>query len=80
MGSLAVALLDLVKPDGGVRGCRQVVPAVDEAGPAQAFEAVGDVAGYVDRAGDLVFRERPASVEDQREDGLVETDVRLGFE
>jgi len=79
-GALAVAVLDLVKADSGTRGCRQVVPAVDQARSAQAFEAVGNVAGNIDSTGNLRFRERPASVEDQREDSLVETDVRLGFE
>jgi hypothetical protein len=53
---------------------------VGEAGPAQAFEAVWYVAGYVDRTGDLGFRERPVCVEDQPQDGMVEAGVRFGFQ
>ena len=53
---------------------------MDQAGPTQALEAVGNVAGHVNRARDLGFRERPAGIEDQSQDSMVEAGVRFGFQ
>jgi hypothetical protein len=46
------SICDFVVVDGGVRCGRQVVPTVDKAGYAQAFEARRDVAGGADDRND----------------------------
>ncbi|MGP0100391.1 MAG: hypothetical protein ACLPUT_02075 [Solirubrobacteraceae bacterium] len=54
---------DLVEAHRGVRRDGEVVPAVDELAGAQTPEAVADIAGDADGAGDLVFGPRPLPVE-----------------
>jgi hypothetical protein len=52
-GAEVRALGEFEEAHGGVRGCRKVVPAVDEPGGAQPLDACGDVSGGAYHAGDL---------------------------